>query len=169
MTEPSDALAILVAAPDAVLRIDRRGRILDFQGSAEDVFGYSQSEIVGRSVSILVPEMADNLYLTETNFSSNHAKLRDVDLRLQGQHKSGRVFPVEIAIKAMGNGSQLEIVAIVRDVSQRTDHEATLAKLSRQFAAGSGHLALSETVARNGPRIKPTANGRDKLHRRFGH
>ena len=57
MTDQQSVLeALLGAAPDAIIRINRSGTILDFLGSASRLFGWRAEEIVGKSLTILMPE-----------------------------------------------------------------------------------------------------------------
>jgi two-component system sensor kinase FixL len=63
MTAPTpDVLALLAATLDAVVIMDDRGRIIAFNASAEEMFGYRAADALGRNVSMLMtsPDRAEH-------------------------------------------------------------------------------------------------------------
>ncbi|GIE27281.1 hypothetical protein Ait01nite_003260 [Actinoplanes italicus] len=126
MSEPSDAVVtgLLEAAPDAIIAVDRGGRIAVVNAQTVRMFGYERSELLGQSIELLVPE----------RFRGRHpghrlAYLRDMRPRPMGagvplaaRRRDGSEFPAEISLSALENGGM--IVAAVRDVSDRVRREA---------------------------------------------
>lgn len=87
---------LLEAAPDAILEIDRDGRIVLMNAATERLFGYSREELSGKNVDFLVPnEVRVRHAQHRTNYCA-HPLPRPMGsgLLLQGQRKDGTRFPV---------------------------------------------------------------------------
>ena len=126
MSELSDAMVtgLLEAAPDAIIAVDREGRIAVVNAQTVRMFGYERSDLIGQSIDLLVPE----------RFRGRHpghrqAYLRDLRPRPMGagvplaaRRRDGSEFPAEISLSALESGGM--IVAAVRDVSDRIRREA---------------------------------------------
>ncbi|PWK50294.1 PAS domain S-box protein [Actinoplanes xinjiangensis] len=126
MSEPSDAVVIglLEAAPDAIIAVDRDGRIAVVNAQTVRMFGYERAEILGKSIDLLVPERFRNRHP-----GHRMAYLRDLRPRPMGagvplaaRRRDGSEFPAEISLSALAGGGM--IVAAVRDVSDRVRREA---------------------------------------------
>jgi PAS domain S-box-containing protein len=128
--------AVLDSAPDAIISIDPSGRITLFSRAAELIFGYPPEEVLGRSVSILMPppysaehdQYLDNYH--RTGVTKAIGRVRDV----QARRKNGEVFPIELSVSEARAGGEVIYTAIIRDVSERLRTEAELraARLSAQ-------------------------------------
>ena len=141
--------ALLKAAPDAILRIDRTGKILSFLGKAEAVFGYTAEEVEGGPVEVLMPETHARQHQSyiETYLETGERKLPDFGRRLQARRRDGKLIPVEISLNQMGEGESVQFVAIVRDVTRRVKDEARLQQLQTMKEAVGLQNALAETAA----------------------
>ncbi|WP_433791759.1 PAS domain S-box protein [Actinoplanes sp. CA-252034] len=126
MSEPSDAVVIglLEAAPDAIIAVDRGGRIAVVNAQTVRMFGYERAELLGQSIELLVPER-----FRDRHPGHRRAYLRDLRPRPMGagvpltaRRRDGSEFPAEISLSALASGGM--IVAAVRDVSDRVRREA---------------------------------------------
>jgi diguanylate cyclase (GGDEF)-like protein/PAS domain S-box-containing protein len=113
--------AILDNVKDAIVTVDDAGHIETFNPTGERIFGYSQAEILGRSLEFLLPEVARG---TSDFLERFAAKIDDthVDLAAHltwGRTKGGNRVAVEIAVsKAKLNWRDGYIVSI-RDITER--------------------------------------------------
>lgn len=141
--------AVLRAAPDAIIRIDRAGIIVDFLGRAVAMFGYQPGEIIGEPISRLMPDAVGKEHdgYIDAYLETGERKLPDFGRRLQAVHKDGHIFPVEIALSEMATGDALSFVGIVRDVSKRSDSEVHLAELNERLALSTTSNALGESAS----------------------
>jgi PAS domain S-box-containing protein len=123
---------LLEAAPDAILQIDRAGRIALANDAAEKIFGYTRAELLGMTVETLVPHAARTAHLAHRVGYVDHPVTRPmgVGLNLSAQRKDGTLLPVEISLSPSRNGD-LHVIAIVRDVSERAKAEE-LVRLSEE-------------------------------------
>jgi two-component system sensor kinase FixL len=131
MSPPSpDVLALLQATLDAVVIMDDRGRILAFNASAEEMFGYRAIDALGRNVSMLMTakerlEHDDHLkrYLAGGE-SRVIGKGRDVRVR----HRDGSDFSVFLSVGRIPNSDPPLFVGYLHDTTLRRKALATLEK-----------------------------------------
>ena len=119
---------LLEAAPDAILEVDADGRITLANRAAEKMFGYARSELVGQSVEMLVPETrrAGHVRHRAAYAASPRSRPMGPELELEAQKKDATLFPVEISLSPNRSSDTANVIAIVRDVSQRHQMEALL-------------------------------------------
>ena len=118
--------ALLEAAPDAILCVDKNGRIVFANAQVGPTFGYPPDDLIGQLVEVLMPSALRERHVehrTEYHQAPHHrAMVPELDLR--GQRKDGSTFPVEISLTP-GNANDGEMVfAAVRDVTQQRAIEA---------------------------------------------
>lgn len=123
---PSDAslsTALLDASPDGLLLVDSNGVVRLTNRSAATIFGYEQDQLVGMSVEQLVPtELRDRHVRDRHTFArAPSARPMGTGLRLHGQHRDGDTFPVEISLRPITLGGDVQTVAAIRDVSERRE------------------------------------------------
>jgi PAS domain S-box-containing protein len=112
---------LLEAAPDAILEVDAEGRITLANVAAETMFGYTRPELVGQSIEILVPQNKRSVHARDRAGYAENPKVRPMGpgLELEAQRKDGTLLPVEISLSPNHSGESSNVIAIVRDVSQR--------------------------------------------------
>src|SRR6516225_5867498 len=86
---------LLEAAPDAMVVVDRGGKIVLVNTQTEQIFGYQHDEMLGNSVEMLIPT---RLRMTHRSHRANyyshaHARRRGINLELFGLRKGGSEFP----------------------------------------------------------------------------
>jgi PAS domain S-box-containing protein len=130
--------AILEAAHDAIITIDQRLNIREFNPAAEQMFGYARNDILGRNVELLLPlpdrepqRIAFSRYLT--NGDGPLARRR---LELAGLKADGTEFPVELTVARIGADSRAIITGFVRDITERRLLEEQLRQSQKLEAIG---------------------------------
>jgi len=129
---PERLLAIHDLAPDAIVTMDALGVILDWNPSAERVFGWRREEVLGRRVvDVIVPAhyRNDHLLGLQGFRETGAAPIVGQPRRdLSAQHRDGHEFPVELVVnRAAGPGGEAGIfVAFVRDITERRAAEEAL-------------------------------------------
>ncbi|MDH5763125.1 MAG: PAS domain S-box protein [Nitrospinota bacterium] len=123
-------------AEDGLIRIDENGIIQSFNQGAEKLFGYMPREIIGKNVSILMPDpyskehdnyIKDYIETGHSNFVGGAPK------ELIGKNKGGSIFPVEITLRETYKGYQRQIVGVVRDISKRKKLEIKLFEIEEKY------------------------------------
>lgn len=122
--------AVLSAAADAVVLIDKSGIIQQASQSMQRIFGYAPSECVGNNVSMLMPEpdrSAHDRYIN-SYLQTGHAKIIGVGRRTTGRKKTGETFPMHLSVGEFHVDGESYFVGICHDL---TDHFHALADLER--------------------------------------
>ncbi|NBB93648.1 MAG: EAL domain-containing protein [Gammaproteobacteria bacterium] len=121
-----DLQELLDAVPDAMVVVDRKGRIRLANCQAETMFGYERQELAGRSVEALVPERFAGGHAAQRRSYFDDPEVRPMGARmaLQGRCRDGREFPVEISLSPLESEEGMLAVASIRDVTERRRIEA---------------------------------------------
>ena len=117
-------------APVAMLLIDGVGHIHLINAAAERLFGYAQSELVGRSMEVLVPEVFQQKHkrLREEFFRSPSSRPMGKGLRLSARRKDGHEIPVSVGLNPVMIGAN-PVVVIVSLTDNSAQERADRAEL----------------------------------------
>ena len=125
--------AIVDNALDAFVTMDAAGRIVDWNKSAEAIFGWSRADVVGRHVEdTIVPPLLRGAHgrgLAGTTRAPDGLLLGRRQ-RVMGLHRDGHVFPIEIAATTLGQGDAVVYSAFIKDVTELEEQEAALKRLA---------------------------------------
>ena len=119
--------AVIDGVADAIVTIDERGIIQAHNTATTKMFGYSAEELLGRDVSVLVPEPHHRTI--ERYLRTGEAKLLGLARELEARRKDGSQFPVELTISETWHGAERLFIGFIRDLSERRKFEARLTKL----------------------------------------
>ena len=115
---------------DAVLIADTSGRIVEFNGAAEGVFGYTRAEVIGADMAdkIVPPHLRDAHRKGMARFlETGQRKVIDAGrVRLEGMRKSGKVFPAELSISLAETDGEQVFVSFLRDITRELEAEQEL-------------------------------------------
>jgi two-component system cell cycle response regulator len=124
---------VLDLAHDAILSTDARQRIVLFNPAAERMFGYRTDEIVGRSLSLLIPEALRAAHAGHfEGFIREGVESRVMVDRpeVSGLRRDGSVFPLEVSLSRSEGPDGPLFTAMIRDITDRKQAEAELRLLA---------------------------------------
>lgn len=128
--------SILATVPDAMVVIDERGFILSFSAAAEKMFGFSEDEVLGENVSMLMPspdrERHDG-YL-EHYRTTNERKIIGIGRVTTARHRDGYTFPIELSVGEAWLGEKRIFTGFIHDITQRQRTQLRLQGLQSDLA-----------------------------------
>lgn len=122
--------AMITSSLDAILMVDCDGRIVEFNGAAEDIFGFSRAEAIGKDMGrLIVPERLRGRHNSAFKRFLATGETRVVDqgrIRLDALHKNGAEFPVEFSTSVAKDKGKTVFVSYLRDISRQVEDERKL-------------------------------------------
>ena len=140
---------ILEIAQDAIISVDSNQQIILFNQGAEKVFGYTQAEIIGRPLDLLLPQRVEDVHrkhIEDFARSPDVARTMGQRREVSGRRKDGGEFPAEASISKLDLGSQLVFTVILRDITERKRTEAMLAGEKRVLEMVAKGDSLSQIL-----------------------
>jgi two-component system sensor kinase FixL len=141
--------SILETVPDAMIVIDEQASIQSFSATAERLFGYGASEVIGRNVAMLMPspyrEQHDG-YLARY-LATGERRIIGIGRVVVGQRKDGSTFPMELSVGEMHSRDTRYFTGFIRDLTERQRTEARLQDLQSELVHMSRFTALGEMAS----------------------
>jgi PAS domain S-box-containing protein len=144
--------AILEASMDCIITMDRNGLVVDWNPAAEKTFGYTQEEVIGREMALLIiPQRFRDQHRQglARYLATGKAKVIGQRLELSAKHRDGTEFPIELTITRIESKGAAMFTGYLRDITDRKKAEN---RLSAQYTVTRA-LAESNTIEEGAPRI----------------
>src|SRR5690625_3221817 len=128
--------AVIDTSADAVVTIDKQGIVQSFSRVGERLFGYRESEVIGRNVSLLMPSPHRELHddYMERYLRTGEKRIIGVGRQVEAQRKDGSIFPAHLMVGEIRSGEQLLFTGFIHDLSERVAAERAVAR-ERNFIA----------------------------------
>ena len=134
--------ALLQVSPDAIVIVNKYGKIILVNAQSEIIFGLTQNELMNRSIEDLIPPRFRSAHeMHRANYLADpRPRLMGTGLSLYALTKDGREIPVEVSLKPIRLGDQDYVVAAVRDVTELRQTEMTLQQVVAELIDTNAHL-----------------------------
>jgi PAS domain S-box-containing protein len=134
--------ALVDAAKDAIVSADDSGSIIQFNRTAELLFGYRTREVMGSPLTILMPERFHDAHLRgfERFMATGESRVIGRTVELVGKRKEGSEFPIEMSLATWKAEETVYFTAIIRDLTDRKRSEEEREKF---FTASLDLLAIA--------------------------
>lgn len=118
---------------EGLIVVNNKGEIVKSNSVCERLFGYKPEELVGEKIEVLVPIKQRSNHTKVREEYSKKPKRRSMggNMRLNGQHKDGSIFPVEVSLNPYIDNGERYVVALVSDVTLRRKAEDELLVLTQ--------------------------------------
>ncbi len=137
LRESEERYRVLTETARAVIvAIDEKSNVLFVNHSVEDIFGYSVSQCIGQSLTMLMPHSMREFHLTgmERYLQSGQRQLDWRSVEMPGLHKSGREIPLELSFaESFANGQRI-FIGTIQDITERKRAEEELRRSEELFA-----------------------------------
>ena len=153
-----DLHALIDTVPDAMVVIDERGRITSFNKGAERMFGYSEGDILGENVSMLMPspDREEHDGHIRRYLETGKKRVLGIGRVTTARRRDGATFPIDLSIGEVILRSEQAFVGFIRDLTESRKAQRMLHKLQDELAHTSritsmGTLATSIAHELNQP------------------
>jgi PAS domain S-box-containing protein len=127
---------VVEAASDAVISMDENGAILLANAAATRVFGYDPTELIGKPLTLLMPEYMRKLHQKgfKGYLATGERHINWQGAELSGLRKNGQEFPVEISFGELVKDGRRIFTGFIRDISERKQAEEALRRSESYLA-----------------------------------
>lgn len=128
---PDDMLSLFDGALDAIIMIDTASKIIGWNRSAEQTFGYSRNEAMGRDlVELVIPGHLRSAHHAgmDRYLDTGEGRVLNTRIEVTALNRAGREFPVELTVVPISHPEGLRFCAFLRNISERVEAEQKLAR-----------------------------------------
>jgi PAS domain S-box-containing protein len=138
---------IIESVLDGIITINDKGIIDSFNPAAEKIFGYDQSEMMGKNINILMPEP---FHRNHDDYISRYLqtkapKIIGIGREVSGKRKDGTTFPLDLSVNTTIRNEKHLFVGVIRDITDRkkTEEELKQAKENAESANRAKSIFLA--------------------------
>ncbi|GGE47374.1 hypothetical protein GCM10011367_22700 [Marinicauda pacifica] len=148
--------ALIRTAVDGIISIDARGIVNLYNPACQGIFGWSEADVLGRNISMLMParyaEHHDDFIIRYLN--TGDARIIGIGREVEGLRKDGSEFPMDLSVGEFEHEGERRFVGIIRDLTERVAAERRLREIQSQLS----HMSRVSAVAEMGSSLAHELN-----------
>lgn len=148
--------ALVNTVLESVITIDRYGVITSFNKSAENLFGYTRDEILGKKINILMPDpdkKQHDQYLSNY-FKTGKAKIIGKGREVMALKKSGEIIPVALSVNRYQVGNEVSFVGTIRDITDQKEWAAQLKQYAQDMKRKTKEISIAKQKVEHANHLK---------------
>lgn len=134
--------AILETAAGAIISINRNGIIQTVNPATEKLFGYSERELIGKNVSILMPDpdhTRHDAYIRH-HLETGERRIIGIGRETNARRRDGTIFPIHLSVSGFDVDGERYFAGIIHDITARTRLEAEIDRQALLFQTVFDHV-----------------------------
>ncbi len=138
--------SVTQSANDAIISADQEGAIIAWNKGSQDIFGYSEAEVLGKPLTFLMPEKFRTRHSEGIKrfHAAGESKVIGKTIEFEGLHKSGSLIPVELSLSTWSSKETIYFTAIIRDITERKQMEEEKNKMQLKLLSSAKMATLGE-------------------------
>jgi len=153
--------SIAESANDAIISANEAGEIQSWNKAAENIFGFSEDEVLGGSLDVIIPEEYREPHrqgIERVAKGGNHHVIGH-SVELSGLHKDGHKIPIELSLSTWTVNKKVFYSGIIRDITERKQSELELQESKDKLAEKAASLEiLNEEVESKNEQLQALSN-----------
>ncbi len=140
--------AVVNAAVDGIIVIDSAGRIEAFNHAAEQMFGYTEAEVLGQNLRMLMPEPDRSRHdgYLQRYLETGEGRIIGIGRPVTALRRDGQLLPVHLSVGAMEIDGETHFTGILHDLSRRTELEERLREATALARLGEMAAVIAHEV-----------------------
>ncbi len=140
--------SVIDAAVDGIIVIDSRGSVEVFNAAAQRMFGYTEPEVVGQNVKLLMPEPDHSHHdgYIAHHVTTGERKIIGIGRAVTGKRKDGQTFPLHLSVGEMAIDGEPHFTGILHDLSSRAELEDRLREATTMARLGEMAAVIAHEV-----------------------
>jgi diguanylate cyclase (GGDEF)-like protein/PAS domain S-box-containing protein len=124
--------SVIGSANDAIILTDSTSTIISWNKGAQEIFGYPESEVLGRSLNLIIPKQYQDAHDKGMNryLTTNESKVIGQTIELLGLKQDGTEFPIELSLSTWEIQHETFFSGIIRDITERKQSEEKIRLLA---------------------------------------